>query len=52
MLFPPSLQVITGDSDPSKVPTGPFDFVLNADVTLFPSPYGNLSITTLRGAAS
>ena len=39
MLFPPTLAVIAGSGG----------FVLDTDVILFPSPYGNLHITTLNG---
>ena len=39
ILFPPTLDVTTGAGG----------FVLDTDVILFPSPYGNLRITTLNG---
>jgi hypothetical protein len=39
ILFPPSLQVIAGAGG----------FVLDTDVILFPSPYGELDITTHNG---
>ena len=39
MLFPPTLRVITGSGG----------FVLDSDVTLFPSPDGELNITTTHG---
>ena len=39
MLFPPTLDVTAGSGG----------FVLDTDVILFPSPYGNLHITTLNG---
>jgi filamentous hemagglutinin family protein len=40
LLFPPTLQVIAGGSG---------GFVLDTDVILFPSAWGNLHITTLNG---
>ena len=39
ILFPPTLNVTAGSGG----------FVLDTDVILFPSPYGNLHITTLNG---
>ena len=39
MLFPPTLDVIAGSGG----------FVLDTDVILFPSPYGDLHLTTLNG---
>ncbi len=39
LLFPPTLQVTAGSGG----------FVLGADVILFPSPYGELNITTTHG---